>query len=630
MGEIEDKVKKSFHPTKNGSVDIDSINPGSVKKYWWVCDAHPSHIWEASPHSRFINGVGCPICSDKQVLEGYNDLATTHPLLAAEWSRGNSLEPNQVTRRYSRKVYWICPEGHEYLLSVNDRTNRGRGCNVCRGLVVVPGVNDLATTHPIIASEWHPTKNTLSPSQVTAGSDKKVWWLGKECGHEWVAGCQKRTTGRGCAVCAGKVVVPGVNDLATTHPHLIHEWHPDKNKDILITTVSAGSHKRAWWVCSKGHEWDATIKTRALSKHGCAVCANKRIIIGVNDLGSTHPLVARQWQTAKNQLTPQDIVAGDTRKYWWVCEKNHEWQATSGNRTLAKSGCPECYATTFVSKPELAVGKMVEELGFEVRTSVRNVIKGELDIYIPSKNLAVEFNGLYWHSEATGKDKWYHHKKWLACKEKGIQLIQIWEDDWKRNPEMVKRMIAHKLGASLGEKVYARKTSVVIVDKKKADAFLADNHIQGAVDGSLRCGLEFGGVLVALMVLKPEGGSEGKTLNLLRYSTSRQVVGGFSKLLKFTLSASPEVTSVISFSDNTVSDGNLYESNGFVAVKQLAPDYMYVVNNERKHKFGYRLVKFRNDPALQYVDGYTEKQLAELNGLVRIWDAGKTKWVLNC
>jgi hypothetical protein len=242
--------------------------------------------------------------------------------------------------------------------------------------------------------------------------------------------------------------------------------------------------------------------------------------------------------------------------------------------------------------------------------------------------MAIEFNGVYWHSEAAGKDKWYHHNKWEVAKKKGIQLIQIWEDEWNRNPEQVKRMLAHKLGVVSGKRVYARKTRVVELSKKQMDVFLDENHIQGSVDGGVRLGLVSDDVLVAAMLLKTEAGSEGKSLNLLRFATAVPVPGGFTKLIKATRELFPEVTQVVTFSDNCVSDGGLYESNGFVAEKQLDPDYRYVVKGVREHKFNYRLKRFRNDPELQYVEGLSESQLARLNNLPRIWDCGKTKWVL--
>ena len=274
------------------------------------------------------------------------------------------------------------------------------------------------------------------------------------------------------------------------------------------------------------------------------------------------------------------------------------------------------------SKAEEELVRFIQSLFPEAAPSNAVIPPYHLDCYVPEKQIAVEFNGIYWHSEKIRSDKNYHFNKWKACKDKGIQLIQIWEDDWNQNPDLVKSMLQHKLGKTPGERIFARNTQIITPTPQQTERFLATNHIQGAVAGSIRVGLQEGLQLVAVMVLKKEGDS----LNLLRYATSGAVVGGFTKLLRY-VEKTVHPTSIYTFSDNTVSDGGLYEKNGFTIASRLPPDYMYVVKNRRRHKFGYRLKRFRNDPELQYVDGYTEKQLAELNGLVRIWDAGKTKWV---
>jgi hypothetical protein len=249
----------------------------------------------------------------------------------------------------------------------------------------------------------------------------------------------------------------------------------------------------------------------------------------------------------------------------------------------------------------------------------------ELDIYIPEKQIAIEFNGLYWHSERT-KPKSYHYDKWLACKEVGIQLIQIWEDDWNRDPKLIKRMLAYKLGVNVGSKIYARKTEIYSPNKQEVDSFLTENHIQGAVDGSVRVGLRVENMLTAVAIFKLEKEGEDKILNLVRYATSQQVIGGFTKLLKAVEEKYAGFKKIITFSDNTLSDGGLYENSGFIRTKEIKPDYMYICKGQRYHKFGYRLKRFRTDPNLQYMEGLTESQLAELNGLERIWDAGRTVW----
>ena len=222
--------------------------------------------------------------------------------------------------------------------------------------------NILAETHPELVAEWHPTKNgDLTPQDVTAGSGKKVWWLCAE-GHEWKATVGNRSLGRGCPFCAGRKVVKGVNDLKTTHPELVAEWHPTKNGDLMPQDVTAGSGKKVWWQCAKGHEWQARVENRSILKNGCPYCSGNKIWIGFNDLPTTDPELVTEWHPTKNgDLTPQDVTAGSGKKVWWQCAKGHEWQAQIASRFYGV-GCPVCSGNKALKgfndlstiKPELA------------------------------------------------------------------------------------------------------------------------------------------------------------------------------------------------------------------------------------------------------------------------------------
>ena len=251
----------------------------------------------------------------------------------------------------------------------------------------------------------------------------------------------------------------------------------------------------------------------------------------------------------------------------------------------------------------------------------------ELDIYIPDRGIAIEYNGLYWHTESAGKDRSYHYNKWRECKDKGIQLVAIWEDEWRDNRGLVEKMIDHKLGVSDDRKVFARKTTVVQVESSVARDFCDTHHIQGSANGSAHIGLkDRAGELVAISVWR----KNRNNLYLERYCTSTTVVGGMGKLLKAgkTWARNNDCYKIVTFADHQVSDGNLYEKLGFTKEKELPPDYKYVADGQRKHKFGYRLKRFQNDPELLYREGYTETQLAQLNGLERVWDCGKTRYVM--
>ena len=190
-------------------------------------------------------------------------------------------------------------------------------------------------------------------------------------------------------------------------------------------------------------------------------------------------------------------------------------------------------------------------------------------------------------------------------------------------------MISVKAGVYNGDKVFARKTTIHKITAKETEIFLKANHIQEFASGSIYVGLKDGkNKLVAAMVLRKAPNND-KNLILTRYATNMSVVGGFTKLLKYVEKEFlPKI--ITTFSDNTVSDGSLYENNGFIADLSLRPNYMYVVNGIRKHKFGYRLKGFKNDPDLLWNESMSERELAILNNIPRIWDAGKTRWIKNC
>lgn len=625
----EEVVKTSpFSP-----VFLSNLKTGSNKKILWQCEK--KHQWVASVIHRLKNKSGCPYCSGSRVLSGFNDLASTHPHVAAEWhpTKNGSLKPEEVKYGSKEKVWWIGKTcGHEWDAAILNRAAKNSGCPVCSNDRVLVGYNDLATTHPEIAKQWHPTKNgVVKTNGIVSGSSKISWWLG-ECGHFWKRTPANQVINSQCPYCdGGRQTFPGYNDLNTTHLELALEWHPTKNGSLKPTDLSFGSNLKVWWLCDEGHEWETQVNTRSKGAN-CVYCANQKTISGFNDYYSLNKKSKTFWDYEKNSLKPEQISLNSNQKVWWLCEEGHSWKTSPFeiNRSVTESGCPKCYAKSFVSTPEKQIADYLKSC-VSVETTVRNLIKGELDIYIPEKKIAIEFNGLYWHSEKFKNNKNYHYDKWVACKEKGIQLIQIWEDDWNRNPELIKNMLAQKLGISSEPKIYARNTSTKRISKEAAEAFLNQYHIQGFASGSYYVGL-FNKTdiekLVAVLVLKKEAGTNGATLNIIRYATSQNVLGGFTKLLKYAEQTyKPE--KFITFSDNCVSNGGLYENNGFTADKELPPDYTYLVKNERAHKFGYRLKRFSNDPKLQYEPGLTERELAALNGLHRVWDAGKIRWVKN-
>lgn len=325
-----------------------SISRGSKRKVWWQCKK--GHRWQAAVHARTGNGTGCPVCAGKVAQEGENDLAALFPELAHQWhpTRNGNLSPTQVLPGSHRTVWWICKKGHEWRAQIKSRV-AGCGCPVCTNREIQLNENDFASKFPVLADQWHPTKNeSLTPEQVPPGTTRKVWWR-CEKGHEWQASIASRTSGgNGCPVCAGKKVIAGENDLASQFPAIAAQWHLTKNETLTPQQVTPNSNRKVWWRCEKGHDYQATIKARTVSSSGCPYCAGRKVLPGFNDLATLAPDVAQQWHpTLNGALTPQMVTAGSHRKVWWECEQGHVWKAVIYPRTgLKKCGCPVCAGRT--------------------------------------------------------------------------------------------------------------------------------------------------------------------------------------------------------------------------------------------------------------------------------------------
>lgn len=337
-----DDLLMQWHVSKNGDLTPDSVSYGSHKKIWWRCEK--GHEWQSAAYVRAEKRGGCPYCAGKSIAPG-QDFASLYPDIAVQWhpDKNGKAQPDQYLPGSHTSVWWRCGQGHEWKAAIKSRVE-GSNCPYCSGRAVLPGENDLKTVAPLLARQWHPTKNgNLRPTQVLPGSARKVWWR-CERGHEWQAEVYSRTAGKGCPVCAGRVIVPGENDLESYDPELARQWCREKNGTLSPDSVSAYSNRQVWWQCELGHQWKAPIFSRTFSKKGCPYCSNRKLLVGFNDLKTLEPLVAAQWHPTKNeQLEPTMVMPGSSKRVWWKCTDGHEWKAVVYSRTGAqKCGCPVC------------------------------------------------------------------------------------------------------------------------------------------------------------------------------------------------------------------------------------------------------------------------------------------------
>ena len=343
-------ISEQWDYEKNGELRPEHFTIGADKKIWWNCKC--GHSWQALLYSR--KNCGCPSCAGNILTPGTNDLQTVNPKLALEWDieLNDSISPNSIAVNSNKKMWWRCKLGHSWQAGVAER-NRGNGCPYCANRALLRGFNDLLTAAPKLAAEWNYIKNKdLHPEDVIIGSHRMVWWVCKY-GHEWQAKISNRLRGNGCPYDAGKIVIAGKTDLKTRYPKLCGEWDDVKNTQTP-DTVACYSSKLFWWVCPKGHSYQASASNRVKGT-GCPYCKNKRPIIGETDFATVHPELVDEWDTEKNKLLrPQDVIAGSHKKVWWRCKEGHSWKTAVYFRHYG-SKCPVC--SRFIDRHPVIVGK---------------------------------------------------------------------------------------------------------------------------------------------------------------------------------------------------------------------------------------------------------------------------------
>jgi hypothetical protein len=289
--------------------------------------------------------------------------------------------------------------------------------------------------------------------------------------------------------------------------------------------------------------------------------------------------------------------------------------------------CYDCYPIQNTSKVEIEIADFVRTLDPNIVTNIFSVIHPqELDIYSEKHKIAIEYNGLYWHSEINGgKDSKYHLGKTKLCEEKGINLIHISESEWLQYEFIIKNKLRYIFGKELN-KLSARKCDIVELDTKESKDFLNQYHIQGYLPSNIKLGLKFENKLVAVMTFGVRKIFKNQGWELTRYATTGSIVGGFSKLLKyFETKYKPDNLVSYALRNWTMINNNVYEQTGFNLISYGVPNYKYIKNSNiysrlefQKHKLKDKLESF--EPTL------TEWENMQLNGYDRIWDSGSLKY----
>ncbi|MBQ8750554.1 MAG: zinc-ribbon domain-containing protein [Alphaproteobacteria bacterium] len=412
-----EELMKLWDWEANKELNPANISIHSHKRVWWKCEKC-GYLWQQAIIDRIDrnNSVRkCKNCLHKSNA-GIDDLATLRPEIAKEWhpTKNGELTPQDVKQYSNKKVWWLCPNNHEYQARIGERTRRqGTNCPICykqcrtsfpeqafyyyikqlysdaiNGFraeflenmeldIYIPSLN---WGIEYDGEAWH-RKDKLKREQkkykkcVENGiklirirekiaplcsdiADEQIQIIqkdGKDNLEETIKYILKRInfTRKSIVIDLDKDEIKireeyqsKIKDsVAELYPELIKDWHPTKNGHLTPNDCKAGSVYKVWWKCPTcGYEWQASPQKRCGRGHGCLNCSKQAPLVGVNDLATLYPEIAKEWHPIKNgNIKPTDIRPKSNRIYWWKCSKcGYEWQATGNNRIGHKSGCPAC------------------------------------------------------------------------------------------------------------------------------------------------------------------------------------------------------------------------------------------------------------------------------------------------
>ena len=435
--------------------------------------------------------------------------------------------------------------------------------------------------------------------------------------------------GRGCKKCGIKINI--INNTFNNTEWIEKAKLIHNNKYDYSKVEYKNSHEKVIIICPEHGEFKQLANSHLRGKK-CKKCSIKNVIEIQKSNKFEFILKAKEIHGNKYDYSKVEYEHSH-EKVIIICPEHGEFNQLP-NSHLNGSGCIQCSKNITISKKEQEIYDFIKELGIDnIKQSDRTILNGkELDIYLPDYNLAIEFNGLYWHDEYSKPDN-YHLLKTDECLSKNIQLIHIFEDEWLNKKDIVKSRIknlVHKIKRD--RRIYARKCFIKEIDSSIARSFTERNHLQGFVGAKVHLGLFFvlnnKEYLVSYMsfsnLRKNLGQKEtnDKYYELLRFCNviDYRVIGGASKLLKyFENKYLPE--KIISYADRRWSNGNLYNQLGFTQTHKSKPNYYYVEGIKRHNRFGYRkdilISKYNCKPEM------TEKEFCrDVLGLNRIYDSG--------
>jgi rubredoxin len=599
---------RSFLKEKLNYILLSEKYKNSSQKLDILCDK--GHAFSMRWNGGIDKGHGCPYCSGvgRPSLQYIKESIKKDGLIVLSEKYVNA----------SKSLSIKCPKGHTFNRRWN-RLKKKRDCPHCgkeaRKLGVRYIKNKVKNLGIKLISKEYIDSHTKMDFECPRGHTFRAKWNG---------GIDK---GHGCPQCAGnkKLTIIQVRNFVESAGYtLITEEYTNNNTDLKI-------------LCDKGHTFYKNYRDFK-SGQRCGECHRKN--------WPTLESVRKNLKQRGYTLLSKEYINNHS-KMEIECRKNHRWN-TDWNTLQQKSGCPTC--NNRHSLKEIEMLEWIKEYYPSAHPTTFNKIEidntsREIDIYIPEIRLGIEFNGLLWHSEKYLKDNSTHSSKFKTCKDKGIQLITIFEHEWDTKQKQIKSFLLSKLNKN-HTRIYARKCKISEINQKTAKEFLDIYHIQGKSNMDVAYGLYYNDELIGLVTGSKHHrqGQDGIfVLNRLVFKSGVTVVGGASRLTNSLIQYAKEndYGKIISWSDNRISNGNVYQTTGWTKAEELRQDYFYY-NTKTKEVSGKQANKKKNlikklinnniikeNEEKEYHQKYTENQLANMLSMYRVWDCGKIRWEIS-
>jgi len=450
---------------------------------------------------------------------------------------------------------------------------------------------------------------------LKSGSHKRVWFTCEKCDigvlQEWRTYI-KQSPGKLCRSCRNKHTASRTDVKAKQSKATKDKWSCEKYRRHMSKVLSEAC-KDAW------NKDDGTRRNRMKVNNPMF---NKKVVMKMS-INKAIPITELKDICNEYGYIYIDRIFGRRggQVIVFKCNNGHIQEKRLDSFRRGSYGCYECTKSFSVHEKEIA--EFVKSLGFDIIENDKSIIyPKEIDIVVPSKMLGIEFCGLYWHGERRGKSNRYHFNKMILCKEKGYNLVTIFEDEWLYKSNIVKERLKYILGIYKGKGLYARDCIINPIDTSIARDFIDRHHIQGYTGSNIKLGAFFNEELVSVMTFSKGSISKGSkniegVWEISRFCTSGSVVGIAGKFIEY-FKRYNKWSKIFSYADRRWGDGKLYEKIGFEKKRSTLPNYWYFKNQKRYHRFNFRRDRLNGEG--------TEWNIMQKNGWDRIWDCGSNKF----